>query len=77
MHDWVSCVCVCDCSGSLLLRGLSSSCCEQGLVSSYSTQASHFGGFSCCRAWTVGHTGVSICDSQALGHRLNSCGARA
>jgi len=30
---------------------------REGLVSSYSTQASHFGGFCCCRAWTVGHTG--------------------
>ena len=40
------------CAGSsLLLR----------LFSSWGTQASHCGGFSCCRAWALGHTGFSSC----------------
>ena len=47
-------------------------------------QASHCGGFSCCRVWAlsartsvvVAH-GLSSCGSQALEHRLNSCGAWA
>ena len=43
------------CAGSLLLRTLSSS---------FSAWASHYSGFSCFRAW-------------ALGHRLNSCGTQA
>ena len=32
-----------------------SSCGEQGLLSSCSAQASHHCGFSCCRAWGLGH----------------------
>ena len=71
------CVCVCVTALGLLLHGLFSSCCEQRLASSYTSQASHSAGFSCCRAWTVGHTGFSICSSRALGHSLNSCGAWA
>ena len=38
--------------------------------------ASHCGGFSCCRAPALGCVGFSSSDSQVLGHRLNSCGAR-
>ena len=52
--------------------------------SSCSTRASHGSGFSCCRAWALGHAGfsscstrVSSCGPQALEHRLSSCGARA
>ena len=37
----------------------------------------HCRGFSCCRAPAQGHTGFSSCSCRALGHRLNSCGARA
>ena len=39
-----------DCAGSSLLRGLFSSCREQGLLSSCGTWASHWGGFSRCGA---------------------------
>ena len=42
------------CAGSSLLRGLFSSCSEQGLLSSCGVRASHFGGFSCCRAQALG-----------------------
>ena len=45
-------------------------------------QASHCGGFSCCAARALGARasvvvahGLNSCDSQALGHRLRSCGA--
>ena len=48
------------CAGSSLLRGLSCNCCEQGLLSRCSAWATHWGGFSCCRAW-------------ALEHRLSNC----
>ena len=40
-------------------------------------------GFSCCGAGVVGCVGLAVacglssCDSQALGHRLNSCGPRS
>ena len=47
-------------------------------------QASHCGGFSCCRAWALGTQAsvvvareLSSCGSRALEHRLSSCGARA
>ena len=46
--------------------------------------ASHFGGFSCCRAWALGVWAsvvvarrLSSCGSQALEHRLSICGTRA
>ena len=49
-----------------------------------SAWTSHCGGFSCCRARALGLSGFSSCvsglrscGSQALEHRLNSCGARA
>ena len=55
-----------------------------GGYSCCSTRASHCSGFSRCRAWALGHAGfsscstwVSSCGSQALEHRLSSCGARA
>ena len=41
------------CAGSLLLRGLFSSCGKWGLLFSCSAQASHCSGFSCCRAWAL------------------------
>ena len=66
------------CAGSSLLHGLFSSCNEQGLLFSYSAQASH------CRAWALGRVGFSGCgtwDQQLwlLGseHRFNSCDAWA
>ena len=47
-------------------------------------QASHCGGFSCCRAQALGAQasmvaagGLSSCGSRALEHRLSSCGTRA
>ena len=40
--------------GSLLLRGLFSSCGELVLLSSCGVQASHCSGFSCCGAWVLG-----------------------
>ena len=48
------------------------------------TQASHCGGFSCCRAQPLGTKasvvaahGLSNCGLWAPGHRLNSCGSQA
>ena len=65
------------CAVSSLLYRLSSSCGERGLLSSFGALASHCGGFSCCRAQTLGLPGFSSFGSQALEHRLSSCGARA
>ena len=48
-----------------------SSCGEQGLLFSGCEGASHCGGFSCCRAQTLGHVGFSSYGSQALEHRLS------
>ena len=42
------------------------SCCERGLLSSCGAWASHCGGFSCCRASALGHTG-----SVVVAHRLS------
>ena len=53
-----------------------SSCGEQELLFSCHVQTSHFGGFSCCEA-SLGPEGFSGCPSQALEHRLDSCGAGA
>ena len=61
----------------LLLHGLYSSFGEQGLLSSCSVQASHCGGFSCCRAQALGHSGFCSCGTWAIECRLNSCGAWA
>ena len=49
-----------------------SSCSEQGLVSSCSAQASHFGDFSCCaQSRGLGHAGFSTC-----GTWLSSCSSQ-
>ena len=65
------------CAGSSLLCGLFPSCGEQGLLSNCSMWASHCGGFSGCRAQTLGHKGFISCGSQALEHSLTSCGTWA
>ena len=57
------------CPWSLLLPGLLSGCGEQGLLCRCSVQASR-GGFSCCRAWALGHVG-----SVAVVHWLWSTGS--
>ena len=46
------------CAGSFLPHGFFSSCRQQGLLSSCSAQASHYWGFSCCRAWALWHVGL-------------------
>ena len=58
-----------------------------GLLSSCNAQASHWGGFSCCGAQTLGlqtpgtsvvvAQGLSSCGLQSLEHWLSSCAARA
>lgn len=55
-----------------------------GGYSSCGVQASHCGGFSCCRAWALGAwasvvvaRGLSSYGSQTLEHRLNNCGTGA
>ena len=49
-------------AGSLMLHGLFSSCEVWELLSSCGTpQASLCGGFSCCAAWALGHSGFSRC----------------
>ena len=50
---------------------------EQGLLSSCGARASHCCGFSCCRAWAVGHVGSRSCSSWALEHKLSSCSSVA
>ena len=42
-----------DCAGSSSPHELFSSFGKQGLLSSCNAQASHCGGFSCCRAWAL------------------------
>ena len=42
------------CTKSSLLPEAFSSCSEQGLLASCRVQASHCGGFSCCRPWALG-----------------------
>ena len=58
---------------------LFSSCSEQELLSSWGAKASHCGGFSCCRAGTLGQADsvvvecmLSSCSSWAPKLRLNS-----
>ena len=53
------------CAGSLLLNGLLSRFGERGLFSVGSVWASHHGGFPCCRAQALDHTGFSSCDTWA------------
>ena len=70
------------CAGSSLLCGLLSSCSEQDLLSSCRVQASHcrwlliaeHGLWSTWTSVVVGH-GPGSCHSQALEHRLDSCGS--
>ena len=52
------------CVGSLLLRGLFSSC---------GAQDSHSGGFSCCGVQALA-PGFSSCSFQTLEYLLSSCG---
>ena len=51
-------------------------CPRAGFSSGCSVRSSHCGGFSCCRAQAseVAARGLSNCGSQALEHRLCSCG---
>ena len=65
------------CAESWLLWGLFSSCGEQGLLSRGGAHTSHWGVFSHYGAQTLGRAGLSSCSSQALEHRLNSCGTWA
>ena len=72
------------CAGSSLPLRFFSSCSERRLLFSCSAQVSHRSGFSCGRAWALGHMGFSSfnsgrssCHFWALEHRLNSCGAQA
>ena len=62
-----------DCAGSSFLRGLFSSCSEQGLLSNC-VEASRFDGFFCFQAWAVGHLDFSSCNTwaQLLGHTSSS-----
>ena len=50
----LNCLSIFDCSGSSLLRELSLVAASEGLFSSWGAQASHCGGFSCCRARALG-----------------------
>ena len=72
------------CAGSSLLRAGFLQLQRVGATLRCSVQASHCGGFSCCRAqavvvWAsiVVARGLSNCGSQALERRLSSCGTRA
>ena len=58
------------CTRSSLLSGLFYSWGKQRLLSSCGAQASHCGGFSCCRAWALGCMG-----SVVVVHRLNCSAA--
>ena len=71
-----------------LLRWVFLAACRLSLVAvsgGYSSlQASHCGGFSCCRAWALGTWasvvvahGLNSCGSQALERRLSNRGTRA
>ena len=53
------------CSRLSLLCRFFSSYSKQGLLSNCGVQASHSGGFSCCRAESLGHVGFSSCGMQA------------
>ena len=65
-------------------HGLSLVAASRGCSSLWCVQASHCGGFSCCRGRALGVQalvvvahGLSNCGSQAPEHRLSSCGAQA
>ena len=57
-------------SGSLMPRGLLSSCREQGLLSLCCAQASHWGGISCCEA--PGSRALELQWLQLLGSRAQA-----
>ena len=61
----------CVCAGSLLVKGLFSSCGEWRLPSSCGVWASHHGGLSCGAQARA--CGFSICISWAVEPRLRSC----
>ena len=72
------------CVGSSLLRVGFLQLQQAGATLRCGAQASHSSGFSCCGAWALGRRasvvaarGLSSCGSQALQHRLSSCGERA
>ena len=75
-YFWLCCVFIAARGLSLVAASGATLCCG--------VQASHCGGFSCCRAQAVG-TWASVvvarrlrsCGSQALELRLSSCGTRA
>ena len=48
-----------------------------GATPSCGARTSHCGGFACCRVQALGLLGCDSCGSQALEHRLSSCGALA
>ena len=52
-------------AGPLRLCGLSLVVESRELLSSCSERASHYSGFSCCKAWALGHVGFSSCRTQA------------
>ena len=54
-----------------------SSCGKQELLSSNVRELLIARVLSGCRAWALEHMGFYSCRSQALKHRLSSCGARA
>ena len=54
---------------------LSSSCGEQGLLSSCGVRASHCGGFSW--EWALGQVAKVSCSSWDLEYNLNCCGSGA
>ena len=60
-----------------MVRGLVSSCGEQGLLSSCGMWVSHCGGSSCCGAWGLGHLGFSRCDRWAQWLRFPGSRAQA
>ena len=59
--SWIKKLLVFGSAGSLWSCGLFSVCREQTLLSSGGAWASHWHGFSCCRAWALGCAGFSSC----------------
>ena len=66
LYELLAVLGLCCCAGfSLVVASLLSSC---------GTQPSHCSGFFSWRARSLGHKSFSSCGSQALEHKLNSCG---
>ena len=61
------------CTGSLMLHRAFPSLGKRGLLPSCNVPASHWGGFSCCRAWLLGHKSQHV-GSGVVAHGL-SCPA--